>query len=289
MASAWPLQLRPLQLSLMPLMSRRKSTEIQNLLNELGTETLEERLQSSLQVPASPPYRLSSLIAERVEMGKTVLVYELSKPTPSTSSLELAALAKSYIGLGADALCVRTDSYDTESGTRDLFTVCNTVGGAVPVIARDWLIHPLQCVDIKEAGAAGCLGVIGQVNGRATAVLSSFAAALGLDAPVEVINLKEVEGLAKSGVVFYSVNISVGISVSLPGFSSDLAKGIVGNLPFGSLSLVGVRSLEEATRAKMNGADSLLIKAEMLQEAASTPGGLSAMCQHLSYIASGDD
>ncbi len=41
-------------------------------------------------------------------------------------------------------------------------------------------------VDIKESGAAGALGVIGQVNGRATAVLSSFAAALGLDAPVEV-------------------------------------------------------------------------------------------------------
>lgn len=41
-------------------------------------------------------------------------------------------------------------------------------------------------VEIKESGAAGALGVIGQVNGRATAILSSFAAALGLDAPVEV-------------------------------------------------------------------------------------------------------
>lgn len=36
------------------------------------------------------------------------------------------------------------------------------------------------------AGAAGVIGVIGQVNGRGTAVMSSFAAAIGLDAPVEV-------------------------------------------------------------------------------------------------------
>jgi len=60
----------------------------------------------------------------------------------------------------------------------------------VPVLARDWIIHPLQLVEAKEAGAAGVLGVIGQVNGRATAVMSSFGAALGLDAPVEVVNAR---------------------------------------------------------------------------------------------------
>ena len=47
----------------------------------------------------------------------------------------------------------------------------------------------------------------------------------------QVVNLREVEGLAKAGVVFYGINISVGISVSLPGFGSDLAHGIPGNLP----------------------------------------------------------
>lgn len=59
-----------------------------------------------------------------------------------------------------------------------------------PVLARDWVIHPLQLVEAKEAGAAGVLGVIGQVNGRATAVMSSFGAALGLDCPVEVVNAR---------------------------------------------------------------------------------------------------
>ena len=43
-----------------------------------------------------------------------------------------------------------------------------------------------QVVDAKEAGAAGVLGTIAQVSVRAAPVLSSFAAALGLDAPVEV-------------------------------------------------------------------------------------------------------
>jgi indole-3-glycerol phosphate synthase len=58
------------------------------------------------------------------------------------------------------------------------------------VLARDWIIHPLQLAEAKEAGAAGVLGVIGQVNGRGTAVMSSFGAALGLDCPVEVVNAR---------------------------------------------------------------------------------------------------
>lgn len=226
-----------------------------------------------------------------------------------------------------------------------------------PVLARDWVIHPLQLVEAKEAGAAGVLGVIGQVNGRGTAVMSSFGAALGLDCPVEVVNarvsgvcckfavtlcwqpagqirsclhrwvaawsysvssrraldmcmlrigvldllrltvggleaqptcvpygcclqeveglskagvafcqrsqirlplryvhplpsqvqqrtlainspawaavtllhcLQEVEGLAKAGVVFYGINLSVGLSVAIPGFASDMAHGLLG-------------------------------------------------------------
>ena len=53
---------------------------------------------------------------------------------------------------------------------------------------------------------------------------------------MQVVNLREVEGLARSGVVFYGINISVGISVAIPGFGSDLAHGILGNLPFGAVS-----------------------------------------------------
>ena len=45
----------------------------------------------------------------------------------------------------------------------------------------------LQVVEAKEAGAAGVLGTIANVSGpRGAPVLSSYAAAIGLDCPVEV-------------------------------------------------------------------------------------------------------
>jgi hypothetical protein len=40
--------------------------------------------------------------------------------------------------------------------------------------------------------------------------------------------LQEVEGLAKAGVVFYGINLSVGLSVAIPGFASDMAHGLLG-------------------------------------------------------------
>lgn len=43
-----------------------------------------------------------------------------------------------------------------------------------------------QLVECKESGAAGALGIVCQVSAGGTATISSFAAALGLDAPVEV-------------------------------------------------------------------------------------------------------
>jgi hypothetical protein len=86
--------------------------------------------------------------------------------------------------------------------------------------------------------------------------------------------------------VFYAINISVGISIAIPGFGTDLAHGILGQLPFGAVSIVGVRSLEEAGKAKASGADSILIKHEMLQEHQEQ---LPSMAMQLQYLVSGDD
>ena len=42
-----------------------------------------------------------------------------------------------------------------------------------------------QVVDTKEAGAAGIIGAVASIGGRGTPLMSSFAAALGLDCPGE--------------------------------------------------------------------------------------------------------
>ncbi len=142
---------------------KRKSVQVEAALKELGLEALEERLSSATQTPASPAYRFSRLVSELTErQGRAAIVVEVTRPSPSATAAQLGQAAKAAIACGADALCVRLDSEDTPSGVQDLFTVVQAAG-RTPVLARDWIIHPLQLVEAKEAGAAGVLGVIAQV------------------------------------------------------------------------------------------------------------------------------
>ena len=160
--------------------------------------------------------------------------------------------------------------------------------------------------------------------------MSSFSAALGLDAPVEVVNARvspersfarseraclpvgadsvrggaclacltsphcrqrsqELEGLARMGVVFYGINLGVGISIALPGFASDLAHGLLGEMPFGAISLVGCKRLEDARTARLSGADAVLVKREMWQAAEAEGISLEVLLQQVRAVTDGDD
>lgn len=267
---------------------RRKQRQVESQLQELGMESLDDRLQLATQAPVNPPYRLSRLISQITGTeGRAAILVEIARLTTSAPTTQLAALAKRAVAAGADALVVRIDSEDTPEGGKDLWAVTQAV--KVPVLARDWYIHPLQVVEAKEAGAAGLIGVIAQVNGRGTAVMSSFAAALGLDAPVEVVNAREVDGLGRMGVVFYGINLGVGISVALPGFASDLAHGLLGEMPFGAITLVGCKGLEDARKARLSGADAVLVKRELWEAAEAEGRSLETLIEQVKYLTGGDD
>lgn len=80
--------------------------------------------------------------------------------------------------------------------------------------------------------------------------------------------------------------MQVGISVAIPGFGADLAHGLLGQLPFGCISIVGVKTIEDARMARQSGADCLLIKKEMIQ---GHEGQLDNLFDSLRYITSGDE
>ncbi|KAK9830183.1 hypothetical protein WJX72_010171 [[Myrmecia] bisecta] len=266
---------------------RRKQGQIKALLDDMGMEALEERLQGAGETPAHPPYRLSTLIQDSLlrPAGRPVLLLEVSRAAAPESAEAVGKLAAQYVTWGADAIVVRTDLEDTPGGMADLFAVIRAVKGR-PVLIRDWMLHPIQVVEAKEAGAAGVLGTIASVLGNGTAIMSSYAASLGLDAPVEVVNRTEIKAMEQAGVPFFGINLAVKLSLALPNFSTDMAKGLLGDLPFGASSLVGARNKDEAVKARLAGADAILIKQEMLAEA---PNGVKALMQDLMYALSGDD
>ena len=63
--------------------------------------------------------------------------------------------------------------------------------------------------------------------------------------------------------------------------------GVLGELPFGVVSLVGCKSVEGARQARLAGADALLVKLDLVQ--ACPPGQEAALVQELRRATSGDD
>ena len=95
--------------------------------------------------------------------------------------------------------------------------------------------------------------------------------------------------MGKLGVPFYGINLSVGLSVAIPGFASDMAHGLLGEMPFNTISIVGVKDLEQARKARMSGADALLVKKEMIDAAAAQGKDLRTLLDQVLYVTCGDD
>jgi hypothetical protein len=78
-------------------------------------------------------------------------------------------------------------------------------------------------------------------------------------------------------------------SVSLPGFAADLAHGLLGEMPFGAITLVGAKGMEDARKARLSGADAVLIKKEMWEAAEAEGRQLEMLIEQVRYLTGGDD
>ena len=65
--------------------------------------------------------------------------------------------------------------------------------------------------------------------------------------------------------------------------------GLLGELPFGAISLVGAKTVEEARQARLAGADAIFVKRELLQAHLEGGGQLGALVDELKYATGGDD
>ena len=111
-------------------------------------------------------------------------------------------------------------------------------------------------------------------------------AALGM--PLQVVNNAEVDIMKKVQVPFYAINCSVGLTLAIPSFRQDLAKGLLGNMPFGVITMVGIKTFKEAVQARLNGADALLCKLELLQQLERDSTSVRQFVDELGYAVSGE-
>lgn len=146
-----------------------------------------------------------------------------------------------------------------------------------------------QVIEAKEAGASGVLGITCQVSGKGTPVMSAFAGSMGMDAPVEAVNLIELDFLMQKGVPMVAVACGVQVTLTVPGFANDIIKGLLPQLPLDCASVVGVADEAAARHAAEAGASAVLLKQEMLEGVCDDATACKAFIQNVKYAMSGDE
>jgi indole-3-glycerol phosphate synthase len=235
-----------------------KRREIAPLVRDVSLAEL-SRLDASL--PKPEPFAP----ALRRPDGRLAVIAEIKRRSPSAGEIaanaSAAAQAAAYQSAGADALSVLTDMKYFGGSLEDLREVAARMkasGPRLPCIRKDFMVHPVQVIEAREAGASAVLIIVRALGDAEIGALHAAARAAGLAALFEVHSEEEVARAAAHGAEIIGVN-----NRDLEVFRTDLAlsERLFARLPAGvtAVSESGITTAADAARARRAGAHAVLV------------------------------
>src|SRR3954463_10742518 len=179
------------------------------------------------EILTSTRLRLPALQARRAELERQVrhakvppqfgaglrrpnvaLIAEVKRRSPSAGSiredLDPVGRALLYGTHGAAAISVLTDEDYFGGSMADLEAVARR--SLVPVLRKDFILDELQVLEARAAGASAVLLIVRALEYGRLSALMACASGAGLDALVEVHNLRELEAALVAGARIIGVN-----------------------------------------------------------------------------------
>lgn len=188
------------------------------------------------------------------------VIAEVKRRSPSAGSLaddlDAADQARRYVEGGAAAVSVLTEPEFFAGSLDDLRAVRRAV--TVPILRKDFLLHPAQVAEAAAAGADAVLLIAAIVDDDVLGALIAEARRLGLDALVEVHDEAEVARALGAGADLVGVN-----NRDLTTFEVDLgvAERLANLLPDDVVRVAesGVSDVRGARRMAAAGYDAILV------------------------------
>lgn len=213
--------------------------------------------------------------------GRLAIISEIKRRSPSAGAINPAASAvdqaRRYRAAGASALSILTDSEFFGGTLADLIEVTadfalpppapgvsgyalslSKGSNPVPCLRKDFMVHPVQVLQAREAGASAILIIVRALTDDEIAALHTAATAAGLDTLFEIHHEDELRRAVQHGAKIIGVNnrdlaifkTDLGLSERLiPLFPKDVI----------AVSESGFTTAADAARARACGAHALLV------------------------------
>jgi len=242
---------------------RRKREDIAELLRVRAEGSIRN---SALRVrEKAEPHRLRKMLAAKNPEFKIIAEYKRRSPSKGNirEDLQPAEAASLYQNAGACAISVLTEKHFFGGSIDDLREVRATT--ALPVLRKDFIIHPVQLFEAAEAGADAVLLIAAALEDETLGELLSIAEEeLGLDAVVEVHTKEEIERATNCGAQLIGIN-----NRDLTTFEVSLStsEALIRYAPENALliSESGLRTGDELSRLRTLGFDGFLIGGSLMQ------------------------
>ena len=231
--------------------------------------SLEELAALDARLPRPPSFAAALRRAD----GSLAVIAEIKRRSPSAGDIKagVSALdqALRYQSSGADALSILTDEKyfggtlaDLESVTAH-FRAATAVGSslpaprAIPCIRKDFMVHPIQVLEARQAGASAILIIVRALEDADIRVLHEAARAAGLDALFEIHNEAELDRALAHDATLIGVN-----NRDLAIFKCDLglSERLIPKFPahVTAISESGIFTAADAARVRACGAHAIL-------------------------------
>jgi indole-3-glycerol phosphate synthase len=188
------------------------------------------------------------------------VIAECKRRSPSRGVLRAdydpVAIARGYEDAGAAAVSVLTEPTFFDGSLEHLEAVRAAV--AVPVLRKDFIVSEYQILEARAAGADAVLLIVAALPPVELRALAACAAALGLDALVEVHDAVELRAAIDAGARIVGVN-----NRNLRTLEVDVkaSEAVIGLMPSDviAVSESGLRTSEDLARLRQRGYGAFLI------------------------------
>jgi indole-3-glycerol phosphate synthase len=206
------------------------------------------------------PRRSDRFAAALSRAPQLAVIAECKRRSPSRGVLRRAydpvAIASAYEQSGAAAVSVLTEPTFFDGSLDHLRAVRAAV--SLPILRKDFIVDRYQLVEAAAAGADAVLLIVSALNDHALTTLLREAAALGLDALVEVHDHAEVDRASDAGARVIGVNNR---NLRTLAVSLDASRACAARMPAGAIAVSesGLRSAADLENLTALGYRAVLI------------------------------